>query len=98
VRIQPVQRPSQTVVVEVLGQDPRSQQMLHRLIREELGHEVEPTIAEAESVQDQRDRRCPHAHLLPVGGLLLVQPLGHPDLPTDLRDDAQMVEMLHHKS
>lgn len=97
VLIQPVQGASQTVVVEVLGQDPRPQQMLHRFVGEELRHEIQPAIAEAQSVQDQRDGRRPHAHLLSVGGVLLVQPVRHSDLPTDLRDDAQMVEMFDDK-
>src|SRR5262249_42865004 len=39
----------------------------------------------------------PHAHLLSVGGVLLVQPVRHSDLATDLRDDAQMVEMFDDK-
>jgi len=95
--VQPIQRPPQSVVVEVLGQDPRSQQMLHRFVGKELGDEIEPAIAQAEPIEHQGDSRCPHAHLLAVARLLLVEPLGDPDLARDLRHNAQMVEMLDDK-
>src|SRR5690348_15245349 len=72
--------------------------MLHRFVGEELRHEIEPTITEAESVEHQRDGRGPHAHLLSVGGVLLVEPFGDPNLATDLSNHAQMVEMLDDKA
>ena len=67
--------------------------MLHRLVREELGHEIEAAVTESEPIEDQRHRRRPHTDLLAVTGLLLVEPVGHADLASDLGDDAQMVEM-----
>ncbi len=94
--IQPVQRAPQTVVVEVLRHDPRSQQMLHGFVREELGHEIEPAVAASQSVADHRGGRRAHAHLLPVPWLLLIQPVGDPDLSTHLGDQAQMIEVFDH--
>src|SRR5262249_2576084 len=85
-------------VVEFLGQDPRSQQMLHRFVGGELRHQIQPAVAEAQSVEHERHRRRPHADELPVARFLLVQPVRHPDLPADLRDDAQMIEMLDDKA
>ena len=96
--VKPIQRAPKPVVIEVLRHDPRSQQMLHGFIREELGHAIEPAIAQAEPVEHERDGRCPHAHRLPVGGVVLVEPLRDPDLATDLSDDAQMIEMLDDKA
>src|SRR5713226_8170668 len=72
--------------------------MLHRFVGEELRHEIQPAITEAEPVEHQRNGRGPHAHLLSVGGVVLVEPLGDPNLATDLRDDPQMVEMLDDKA
>ncbi len=62
--IQPVQRPSQAVVMQHLGRDAWAQQMLARLGREELGHQIQPAIAEPQPVEDHRDRRHADAHLL----------------------------------
>src|SRR5690349_14664292 len=94
--VQPVQRPPQTVVIEVLGPDPRSQQVLDRFIREVLRDEVESAITEPQAIEHQRHGRRPHTDLLAVARLLLVEPLGHPDLPTDFGHDAQIIEMFHH--
>jgi hypothetical protein len=95
VRIQPVQRSSQTVIVEILGHDPWSQKMLHRLVREELGHEIEAAVTEAPPIEDHRHRRRPDTDLLPIPWLLLIQPVGYPDFVANSRHDPQMVEMLH---
>jgi hypothetical protein len=51
VLVEPVQRPSQAVVVEVVGGDARSQEVVDRLVGEELRDEVEPAIAEAQPIE-----------------------------------------------
>jgi hypothetical protein len=62
--IQPIQRASQTVVVEIRRADPRSQQMLHRFVLEELRQQIQLAIAEPQAIEDHRHRRSPHRHLL----------------------------------
>ncbi len=96
VGLQPVQRPSQTIVVEVLGRDPRSQQPLDRLVGEELRHQVQPAIAETEPVQDHG--HCRRADPDPFMALVVlrVQPLGETDLPTDAGHDPQVIQPLGH--
>ena len=74
--IQPVQRPSQTVVVQQLRRDPWPQQVLHGLGGKELRDQIQPAIAEAEPVEDHRHRRRAHAHLL-----LARSGHAHPDTP-----------------
>jgi hypothetical protein len=62
--VQPVQRSPQAVVVQHLRGDPPTQQVLHRFGREELGDQIQPSIAEPQPVQKHRHRRRAHAHLL----------------------------------
>jgi hypothetical protein len=93
--VEPVQRAPQAVVVEILRQDAGPQQVFDRFVREKLRHQIQLAVTEPQPIEHQRDRSRPHIHLLPIAGLLLVQPLGEPDLATDLRDDPQMVQMLH---
>ncbi len=64
------------------------------LFSKELRHQIERAIAETEAIEHQRHCCCSHADLLPVARFLVVQPIGDPDLATDLGDDAQMVKML----
>jgi hypothetical protein len=54
VGIQPVERVSQALVIEVLGVDFCSQEMLHRLGGEELRHEIQPPIGKAQAIEDHR--------------------------------------------
>jgi hypothetical protein len=67
--------------------------VVHRLVREELRNKIEAAVAEAQSVEDHCHRRRAYAHRLPIPGLLLIQPVGDPDFPTDLGHQAQMIEM-----
>jgi hypothetical protein len=46
VRVQPIQSPPQTVIIEHLSRDSCSQQMLDRLVREELRHQIQLPVAE----------------------------------------------------
>ena len=94
VRIQPVQRPSQTVVIEVLGGDPWPQQPLDRLGGKELRHQIQPAITEPQPVEDHRHRCRADADPLVALLVLRVQPLPQPDLAADSRHDAQMIQPL----
>ncbi len=94
--VQPVQGAPQTVVVEVLGQDPWPQKVFHRFVSVELRHQIEPPIAEAQAIEHHRYRGRPDADQLAVARFLLVQPVRHADLATNLGDEAQMVEMFDH--
>src|SRR5262249_10250993 len=68
--------------------------MRDRFVREELRDQVELAVTKAQPIEHQRHRRRSHADLLAVTRPLLVKPVSHADLPTDLRNDDQMVEML----
>jgi hypothetical protein len=46
VLVEPIQRPSQAVVMQHLGRDARTQQMLDGLGRKEPGDQIQPAIAE----------------------------------------------------
>ena len=92
--VQPVQRPSQTVVVQQLRRDPRTQQVLHGFGRKELRDQIQPAIAEAEPVEDHGHRRRSHAHLLLVRSRPRIQIRRQPDLLAHARHDAQMIQPL----
>jgi hypothetical protein len=92
VRVEPIQRPSQAVVMEHLRGDARSQQVLDRLGREELGNQIEPAIAEPQPVQDHRHRRCSATHLLLVRSGHCIQVVCQADLAADARYDPQMIQ------
>ena len=47
VRIQPIQRPPSTIIIEHLCRDSRTQQMLDGLVGEELRHQIQLPIAES---------------------------------------------------
>jgi hypothetical protein len=92
--VQPIQRSAQAVVVEVVGQDARSEQVRDRFVGEELRDQIQPPVTASQPVEHQRDRRSPHADVSPALGIRRLEPLGHPDLTTDFRHNAQMGEML----
>lgn len=62
--------------------------MLDGLVSKELRHQVQLAIAEPQSIEHQGYGGRADAHLLPAAGILLVESGGHPDLATDLGDDA----------
>jgi hypothetical protein len=93
-RVQPIQGAPQAVVVEQLRRDPRTQQVLHRLGGEKRRHQVQPAIAEAESIEDHGHRRGAHAHLLLRGPGHRIQVRRQPDLLADAGDDPQMIQPL----
>jgi hypothetical protein len=62
--VQPVQRPPQAIVVQRLGGDARSEQVLHRIGREELRDQIQSAVAAAEDVQEHGHRGGPDTHLL----------------------------------
>jgi hypothetical protein len=94
VRVEPVEGPSQAVVVEPLRADPRPQEALHRLGRKELRDQIQPAIAEAQSLQDHRDRRRPHTNLLLARACQRIQIRGQPDLLALLGHDPQVIQLL----
>jgi hypothetical protein len=53
------------------------------------------TVTEPQPIEHQCDGGRPHADLLPIGRLLLVQPLGDGELATHLRDNPEMLQVLH---
>jgi hypothetical protein len=88
VRVEPIQGASQTVVIEVLGRDARLQEPLHRLGGEELGRQIQPTIAEPQPIQEHGHRRRAHTHPFMTPLVLRVEPLGQLDLPAHTRHNA----------
>ncbi len=59
--VQHVQRPAQTVVMEYLGRQPRTQQAVQGLVGEELRRQVKGTAGEARRFEDHRLHRFPDA-------------------------------------
>jgi hypothetical protein len=94
--VQPVQRATQAVVVEILGGHARSQQPLDRLGRKELRHQIQPAITEAQPVQDHRHRRRADPHPLVALHVLRIEPLRQPDLTTHPCHDTQVIQPLRH--
>jgi hypothetical protein len=70
--------------------------VLDQLIREELRHQIQLAITEAQSIEHHGHGRRAHAHPLARGRILRIEPFCHPDLPTHLGHNPQMIEMLHH--
>ena len=52
VRVQPIQRTPQTVIIEHFGTDPSSQQGLDWFVGEVLRHQIPLTITETQAVED----------------------------------------------
>ncbi len=92
--VQPIQCPPQAIVMQHLGRDPWTQQVLHRLGRKELRDQIQPAITEPQPIQDHRHRRRAHAHLLLARFRQRIQILCQPDLAADARHDAQMIQSL----
>jgi hypothetical protein len=63
-RVEPVERAPQAVIVEIRRRNSWPQQVLDGLIREELRDEIELAMAQAQPIEHQRHRRRAHAHLL----------------------------------
>src|SRR5258708_32078133 len=71
-RVEPIERPSQTIVIEHISGDPPSQQVFHRLVRKILRHEIQLAEAPAQSIQDHRCCGRSYTHLLSIGRVLLI--------------------------
>jgi hypothetical protein len=89
-RVQPVERAPQAVVVEVLSANPWPQQMLYWLVGKELGHQIQLPVTEPQSVEHEGHRGRAHAHLLTLPRRLLVQPGRYSDLSAHFGHDPQM--------
>jgi hypothetical protein len=81
VGVQPIERAPQTVVVEILGRDPRPEQVRHWLGLEELGDQIEAAIGAAQPVAEHRHRRGPHTDPFLRAGVARVQILGYSASP-----------------
>lgn len=90
----PVECPPQVVVVQYLRGDAGTQQVLHRLGREELRDQIQPVFAKAEPVQNHRHCRGAHTHLLLAGTCQPIEILRQSDLAANARHDAQMIQTL----
>jgi hypothetical protein len=65
---------------------------LDRFVREILGHQIQSPVAESQAIQNHRDGRCSHTHLLPIARILGIQPCRKTNLLTYARYNAQVVE------
>jgi hypothetical protein len=63
-RVQPVQRPIQTIIVEVGRLYSWPQQVLHRFIGKELRYQVQAPITEPQPIQKHRDCGRSHADVV----------------------------------
>ena len=63
-RVEPVERASQAVIVEIRRRDAWHQEMLEGLILEELRDQIELPVAQAEPIEHHGHCRRAHAHLL----------------------------------
>ena len=87
VLVEPIERSPQAVVVECVGGDTGTQQMLNGRVGKELRDQIQPAIAEPQPIEDQGHRGRADAHLLTVTRLLLVQPSRYADFSTDFGHD-----------
>lgn len=61
--VQPVERASQAIVVEIFCLDPFTKQKLKWLVFKVLRNQVQPPIAEPSSIEDHCHRRCPDTYV-----------------------------------
>lgn len=61
--IEPIQCASQTIIIEILRLNARTQQMLNGLVLKELRDQIEPSKTSAQSIQNHGDCRSPHTDL-----------------------------------
>lgn len=92
--IEPIQPTPWAIIIEILCFDARTKQMLDLLVLKKLRDQVQPTITEAQSVQDHGDSGCPHADLSLRMRLLRIQILCLPNLLACSSYNAQVIQAL----
>ncbi len=86
----------QTVIVEILDADPRSQQVLDWFIGEEPRHHIQLPVAPSQAAEHEGPRRISHARVLARSGVLRVQLRHYADLAAHLSHNPQMIEVFYH--
>ncbi len=88
--VEAVQGPPQGIVVQVLGQNARTDQAFGGLVHEELGGQVEGLIGKAQAVEDHRFHGLADRHL--ALGVILG------DLPVYNFTDPQFIDHCGHQA
>ena len=97
VRIQPVQRTPQALVIQVVGADPGAQEMLHGLGGEELRDQIQAAVGKAQSIENHRYGRRADADAFMQMLVAGVQILREADFSADPGNDPQMIQALDPK-